>query len=290
MPEEAVSQIGECTIKTIFSRGPSQSIRLGLVVVLSFILMVSDHKREQTSTVRVFLSTLMSPLEYLVSLPAGFLDWADTSMTSRAQLILDIKDLRAEQMILKVQTQTMISLEVENAHLRQLLGSLKREKGRRRIAEIMSVDSDPSKHIVTINKGSKDDVYVGQPILDATGVLGQVISTSSLTSKALLITDNTHALPVKILRNGIRVIAKGTGHPNQLRLDQMPHTIDIINGDILVTSGLGMRFPAGFPVAIIDSVSSDPGQAFANASATTSADLLRTGLVVLLWPEFKTEK
>ena len=261
-----------------------------MVVVLSIILMVSDNQRQQTSAVRVFLATLISPLEYLVSIPAGFLDWADTSMTSRSELMLEIKELRAEQVILKVQAQTMISLEAENANLRHLLGSLQREKGRRRIAEIMSVDSDPSKHLVTINKGSKDGVYVGQPILDALGVLGQVISTSSLTSKALLITDHTHAIPVKILRNGIRAIAKGTGYPNQLLLEQIPHTADIIQGDVLVTSGLGMRFPVGFPVATIKAVNDDPGQAFASASATTTADLLRTGLVVLLWPDFESNK
>ena len=251
--------------------------------------MVSDSQRQQTSAIRLFLSTLISPLEYLAAIPVGFLDWADTSMTSRSQLMIEIKELREEQIFLKVQAQTMISLESENAQLRQLLGSLKKERGRRRIAEIMNVNSDPSQHLVTINKGSSDDVYKGQPILDATGVLGQVIDSSLLTSKVLLITDNSHALPVKIVRNGIRAIAKGSGHPNQLVLEQIPHTADIKRGDILVTSGLGMRFPSGFPVAIIDKIISDPGQPFASATATTSANLLRTGLVILLWPSAKVE-
>jgi len=248
--------------------------------------MVSDNQRQQTSAIRLFLSTLISPLEYLAAIPAGLLDWADSSMTSRSELMLEIKELRDERMFLKAQAQTMISLEAENAHLRQLLGSLKKERGRRQIAEIMKVNSDPSLHLVTINKGSKDDVYKGQPVLDATGVLGQVIDTSLLTSKVLLITDTSHALPVKILRNGIRAIVKGSGHPNQLMLEQIPHTADIKKGDILVTSGLGMRFPVGFPVAIINGIDNDPGKPFASATATTSADLLRTGLVILLWPNF----
>ncbi len=256
------------------------------MVVLSVILMISDNQHQQTSAVRAFLSTLISPLEYLVAMPSKFIGWADTSMYSRSELMLEIKELRAEQVILKVQAQKLVSLEVENANLRQLLGSIKKKKGRRRIAEIMKVSTDPGRHIVTINRGAKDDVYVGQPVLDATGVLGQVIETSSLTSKVLLITDSSHALPVKILRNGIRSIAKGTGYPNQLILEQIPHTTNIKKGDVLVTSGLGMRFPGGFPVAIIKSVTSDPGKAFASASATTSADMLRTGLIVLLWPEF----
>ena len=248
--------------------------------------MISDSKRQQTSVVRIFLSTLLSPLEYLAAFPSGFLDWADTSMSSRSQLLLDIKELRDEQIFLKVQAQTMISLESENAYLRQLLGSLKKQRGRRRIAEIMNINSDPSQHIVTINKGTSDEVYPGQPILDATGVLGQVLETSLLTSRVLLITDNTHAIPVIILRNGIRAIAKGTGRSNQLIVAQIPHTADIQQGDILVTSGLGMRFPKGFPVAIIDRVISDPGKPFASAAATTSTDLSRTGLVILLWPDF----
>ena len=248
--------------------------------------MVSDYNKQQTSAIRVFISTLISPLEYLATIPSGLADWADSSMRSRSELNLEIKELRDEQMFLKVQAQKMISLETENAHLRQLLGSVKREKGRRRIAEIMNVNSDPSQHLVTINKGSKDGVYTGQPILDATGVLGQVINTSILTSKALLITDNTHAIPVKSMRNGIRMIAKGSGLANQLILEQIPHTADIKAGDLLVTSGLGMRFPEGFPVAVVDLVIRDTGKPFASASATTSADLLRTGLIVLLWPNF----
>jgi rod shape-determining protein MreC len=249
-------------------------------------LIATDYNKQQTSAIRVFISTLISPLEYLAAIPSGLADWADSSMRSRSELNLEIKELRDEQMFLKVQAQKMISLESENAHLLQLLGSLKREKGRRRIAEIMNVSSDPSQHLVTINKGSKDDVYTGQPILDATGVLGQVIYTSLLTSKVLLITDSTHAIPVKNMRNGIRMIAKGSGIANQLLLEQIPHTADIKKGDVLVTSGLGMRFPVGFPVAVIDVVIRDPGKPFASASATTSADLLRTGLVVLLWPNF----
>jgi len=254
--------------------------------MLSFILMVSDYNKQQTSAIRLFISTIISPLEYLAAIPSELADWADSSMRSRSELNFEIKELQDEQMFLKVQAQKMIALESENAHLRQLLGSLKREKGRRRIAEVMNVSSDPSQHLVTINKGSKDGVYTGQPVLDATGVLGQVINTSVLTSKVLLITDNSHAIPVKVMRNGIRMIAKGSGLTNQLLLEQIPHTADIKIGDTLVTSGLGMRFPVGFPVAVINGVVTDLGKPFASASATTSADLLRTGLVVLLWPNF----
>jgi rod shape-determining protein MreC len=248
--------------------------------------MVSDSQRQQTSAVRGFLSTLISPLEYIAAIPTGFLDWANDSLTSSAALRKQIKELQDEALILRVQAQSMIALEAENAHLRQLLGSIKRERGKRRIAEIMRVDNDPGKHIVTINKGTNDEVYIGQPVLDATGVLGQVVQGSAFTSKVMLITDFNHAIPVKVIRNGFRAIAKGTGLANQLLLEQIPHTTDIKVGDVLVTSGLGLRFPMGFPVAEITSINDDKGRAFVSATAKTTADLTRTGLVVLLWPDF----
>jgi rod shape-determining protein MreC len=110
-----------------------------------------------------------------------------------------------------------------------------------------------------------------------------------MTSKVLLISDSSHAIPVKILRNGVRAIAKGTGEPNELLMEQLPHTVDIKPGDILITSGLGMRFPDGFPVGIVNSFDSIAGNPFASASATTSTDLSRSGLVILLWPDIPTE-
>lgn len=252
--------------------------------MLSFVLIFTDSQRKQSSSIRIFIATLISPLELIVSLPSKAFDWMDTSVTSRADLIEQIKLLRDERVLLKAQAQNMVSLETENAHLRQLLGSMERKRNKRSVAEILTVDSDPSKHIVTLNKGTNSDVFLGQPILDSRGVLGQVVDLSLYTSKVLLITDSSHAIPVKVLRNGVRAIAKGTGKANQLILEQLPHTADIKPGDILITSGLGMRFPDGFPVAIVKEFESKPGNPFASASATTSTDLSRSGLVIMLWP------
>lgn len=260
------------------------------MLLLSFALIFSDSHREQSSTVRLFIGTLISPLEYVVSLPNNAFDWIDQHWTSRADLLDELKALKDERVLLMAQSQSLVSLEAENAHLRSLLGSMERKRSRRTVAEILSVDSDPSQHLVTLNKGSREGVYAGQPVLDARGVLGQVVEVSALTSKVLLISDSHHAIPVKILRNGVRAIAKGTGITNQLMIEQLPHTVDIKSGDILITSGLGMRFPDGFPVGVINTFDSVAGKPFASATATTSADLSRSGLVILLWPDIPSDE
>lgn len=260
-------------------------MRLGIVLLLSFALIFSDSKQNHSSAFRVFIATLISPLEFIASVPTTFFNWFDTNVTSRSELIKQLNNLQDERILLKAQAQTLVSLEAENAHLRQLLGSMERQKSRRSVAEILTVDSDPNKHLVTINKGISSGAYLGQPVLDARGVLGQIVDLSMLTSKVLLVTDASHAIPVKVLRNGVRAIAKGTGKPNQLVLEQLPHTIDLKPGDVLITSGLGMRFPDGFPVAVVNQLNSIPGNPFASAAATTSTDLSRSGLVILLWPD-----
>ena len=224
-----------------------------------------------------------------MSLPASVFDWIDEHLTSRTELLDELKTLKDERVLLQAQSQTMVALEAENANLRALLGSMESKRSKRSVAEILRVDSDPTQHLVTVNKGTKDGVYIGQPVLDAKGVLGQVVDVSMLTSKVLLITDHSHAIPVKVLRNGIRAIAKGTGKPNQLLLEQLPHTTDLRAGDVLITSGLGMRFPDGFPVAVVNQFNSISGNPYASASATTSTDLSRSRLVILLWPEILNE-
>ncbi|MEM9102101.1 MAG: rod shape-determining protein MreC, partial [Pseudomonadota bacterium] len=142
-----------------------------------------------------------------------------------------------------------------------------------------------NRHIVTINKGSSDGVYNGQPVLDAFGLTGQVIQVSLSISKVLLISDLNHAIPVKVDRSGYRTIALGTGDYGRLVLQHVPHTADIEVGDLLITSGLGQRFPEGYPVGEVLLVEKKPGVPFARIDAATNAKLSRSGHVVLVWPE-----
>jgi len=185
--------------------------------------------------------------------------------------------------LLKVRLQRLAALEAENRRLRDLLGSSRRLEERVLIAELLAVALDPYRHQVLIDKGSGSGAYVGQPVLDANAVMGQIVRVSPLSATVLLITDVEHSLPVQVLRNGLRAIAQGTGLVQGLELLHLPKNVDIRVGDELVTSGLGGRFPAGYPVARVVAVREEPGRPFAIVRAAPLARLDRTREVLLVW-------
>jgi len=180
--------------------------------------------------------------------------------------------------------QKLAALEVENIRLRELLDSSFEVGEKVLIAELMSVNLDPYKHQVVINKGELHDVYPGQPLVDADGVMGQIVHAGPYSSTAILITDTSHAIPVQVNRNGLRTIALGSGSINRLELPYIPNSADIRPGDLLTTSGLGGRFPPGYPVATVETVEHDPGSAFASVNATPLAHLNSSREVLLVWP------
>ena len=177
----------------------------------------------------------------------------------------------------------LTALEAENARLRALLDARTRVRDEVRVAEIMAVDANPYEHNLVIDIGSRDGVYDGQSIVDADGVVGQVIKTGVMTAQAVLISDTDHALPVEVNRNGLRTIAVGTGEIDQLDLPFLPNNADIRAGDLLVTSGLGGAFPSGYPVAVVNSVTRIPQEPFADVTATPSAALDQVREVMLIW-------
>jgi rod shape-determining protein MreC len=180
--------------------------------------------------------------------------------------------------------QKLTALEAENARLRDLLEARSQVRDEIRVTEIMAVDANPFRHSIIIDVGQRDAVYDGQAIVDAAGVVGQVIQTGLTTSQALLISDPSHALPVEVNRNGLRTIAKGTGELDRLDLPFLPNNADIEVGDLLVTSGLGGMFPAGYPVAVVTTVNRIPQEPFADVSATPAASLDQVREVMLIWP------
>ena len=205
------------------------------------------------------------------------------SATSRNELELELGRLRAERLLASARLQRLSALEAENARLRALLEARSRVRDEVRVAEIMSVDANPYEHNLVINIGSRDGVYDGQAIVDANGVVGQVIDTGLMTSQAILISDNDHALPVEVNRNGLRTIAVGTGEIDRLDLPFLPNNADIRAGDLLVTSGLGGAFPAGYPVAVVASVTRVPQEPFAEVTAKPAAALDQVREVMLIW-------
>ena len=252
--------------------------------------MTLDHRQHHLENVRASLSLLLSPLQYVVNLPFAIGNWADETMSTREKLIGENRKLRAQQLEQNIRLQKLAALESENARLRAMLQSAKRGWERVLVAELMAIDSDPFKRQVLINKGDNDGVTEGHPIVDAHGVLGQVIHVAPNTSTAMLVTDPSHAIPVQVNRNGLRAIAQGVGKADNLELPHIPNNADIEVGDLLVTSGLGQRFPTGYPVAIISEIKIDPSESYAQVIATPLGHLERSREVLLVWPQEDEDK
>ncbi len=223
------------------------------------------------------------PLQQLVNIPVSLGLWVTGSFTDRADLLKENTNLRMQQTILKTQLQKFSAIEAENLRLRELLQSSQRVKEKVLIGEIIAVDLDPFTRQIVINKGSNFGVFNGQPILDADGVMGQVIHVGPFSSTAMLITDPSHATPVELNRNGYRAIAIGTGGTSILELTNIPNSADIVIDDLLVTSGLGGRFPPGYPVGRISEVDTDVSRSYAKVVVTPSANLDRGREVLLVW-------
>ena len=250
----------------------------------SVALMTVDHRFNYLDPARSALNVIVYPLQRLATLPVSFSEWFAENLAQRAQLLQENRALRNEQTLAQLKLQKMTSLERENARLRELLASAKRFSDERvLVAELLSVDLDPYKQQVVINKGARDEIYVGQPLLDAGGVMGQISHVFPMSSAAILISDPSHALPVQVNRNGLRVLAVGTGNPDLLTLRHVPTSGDIKVGYIVSTSGLGGRFPADYPVAEITAVERPPGEPFAIVRAKPFAQLDRSREVLLLW-------
>ncbi len=257
-------------------------MQLILSLVLAAILMVLDYRYDYLSSARKGVSTVLAPIYFLANLPNEVAAWADNNIVSRNDLINENRRLKDELLILKAQNQRLIGLESENARLRSLLGSSRTLRGKRVIAEVLNIDSSMFANELLLNKGSFDGVFVGQPVVDAEGIMGQVVEVSTSTSRMILLNDQKHAIPVRIDRNGVRAIAQGNGR--MLYLRHLPNTIDIKEGDILLSSGLGQKFPDGYPVAKVVSVVRQSAQPYAEILAEPTANINRANHVLLLWP------
>jgi len=257
-----------------------------VLVLVSIALMTTDHRNRHLESVRTVIATMVYPLQALVDLPSTFGGWLGEAMASRQTLLEENKRLRDEKVGTSLRLLRFESLERENERLRQLLASTRKLEGDRFvITELLAVGLDPYNHQVVVNKGLRDDIYPGQPLLAAEGVMGQVSHLNPFSATAILITDPSHALPVELNRNGMRTLARGTGIANRLSLPHIPNAADIHIGDLLVTSGLGGRFPRGYPVATVDTIERDPGSPFARISAVTTAPLDKSLEALLIWPD-----
>lgn len=245
--------------------------------------MVMDKRLASFSAIRSALSLPVAPFQYLVSWPANFIDNLKSVISTHDDLVQENLQLKSDQLLLRSQLQRLISIESENNYLKSLLQSSRQVKGKTLIAELLAVDSEPFVNQVILNKGSGDGLYVGQPVLDAFGVMGQVIQVGPITSRVLLINDPHSGISVQNARNGMRAVAVGDSYSGKLKIVYVPKTADIRVGDFFLTSGLGDHYPEGYPVGKVAIVDKDPARQFATIYLQPSAHLDSSRQVLLVW-------
>lgn len=261
-------------------------MRALVLLLISIALICFDQRSAVFHSFRMRLSSTVSfPFQWIVDAPIRFAGWVNASVTLQRHLLHENEKLKVRQILLQSRLQKLLSLEKENAQLRQLLQSTPQISGRVAVARLLSVSLDPNLQQVVLNKGAHDDVYQGQPVLDAFGVMGQVIGIGALTSKILLITDKQSAVPVEDYRDGTRAIAVGLGESGQLKLIDVPAQNKIQPGDLFVTSGLGLRYPVGYPVGVVTQIKKNNHNLEEKIVLSPTAHLNQTEQVLLAWPK-----
>ena len=266
----------------IFKHGPSPQHRLVLVLFCSGLLIFFDHKMASFESVRGYLQSFVSPLQYIANTPKQMMTWASENIVTRQELMAENQQYRLNELTFHEEGMQLEILKQENARLRSLLASPLRSDMKKMVAEILSVDSDPYTHQVVINRGAADGVFEGQPVLDAQGIVGQILHVGQNSSRVILITDISHSVPVRVNRNGLRLQASGSGRIDRLIHNFVPHSADIKVGDLLVTSGLGEKYPEGYPVATVIYVSQDESREFVQVYSSPIAQIDRVRYLLLL--------
>lgn len=244
--------------------------------------MTLDHREHLAEPVRETVSGAVYPVRLLVDAPFSITERVSERLASRNRLIEENRALRDRNLRYQERLQRVEALERENERLRRLLGSSEQLETEVTIAQLMRVELDPHTHLVEINRGSSEGVYVGQPVLDAEGIMGQVDTVGPHSASVRLLSDPSHAIPVESNRNGLRAVALGSGDPQRLELAHVPGDAEIREGDLFIASGLGGTFPRGYPVAEVASVDTDAGEPFARVTARPAAELDRSRKVLLI--------
>lgn len=247
--------------------------------------MFADFHYHYVNTIRNGFSLLVAPLQYAVDYPMHIMNWLHLLIGSKTALIQENMKLRYQQTLLQADLQRLVVIKEENSMLKELLLTSAKGRMKAMAAQILAVDTTLARQLVILNKGKRDKVYVGQPVLDAKGVMGQIIDVGYMTSTVLLISDSKSAVPVRNNRTGEQAILVGLNNPGQLSLINLPKTSHIIEGDLLVTSGLGRLYPEGYPVGKVTQVKNISGEAFAKIDVQPIALLSKDRLVLLIWPE-----
>lgn len=270
--------------KPLFPRGPGLGLKSFVLILLSLSLIFNDYRSDALKPARAAASWLLAPVVWLASVPWQLIAAAQ-QIDTRESLERDNAALRDKQLVLEARLQKMEALEAENSRIRELLASATELEEHVLIAEIIAINQDPYRHQISLNKGTRDGVYRGQALVDAFGVLGQVMQVGPHSATALLITDPDHGIPVEVNRTGLQTIALGRGDGRGLRLPFLASNADVKVGDLLVSSALGGRFPAGYPVGEVYEVNHVAGEHFMEAFAWPTARLNQGRQALLVWSE-----
>jgi len=278
-----VAVFGTATSRSFGGRGPSFGFRFFCYALLSVVLMFYDQKGGWLDTARYGLQAAIYPLQLAVNSPSAAWHWLEESFTTRETLRAEVdrlrEDLRNQQLVTLRQT----ALEKENATLRNLNAMLPNVIEKRLVGEVINLEVSTLRQRLLVNRGGTHGVFKAQPVVTGDGVLGQVFRIGPFSSEIILITDAEHALPVQVVRSGVRTIALGTGRSTSLELPYVPQNYDVKVGDLLVTSGLGRVFPFGLPVARVTKVVRDPAQPLAQIHAVPLAGIESDREVLFIW-------
>lgn len=262
--------------------------RLVALAVLCVTLMVVDARFDALKPVRSQMGLVLTPFYWLADLPVRVWRRTTEQISSSTSLAAENEKLKAEALLMQRRLQKLAMLTEQNVRLRELLNSAALVDDKVIVSELIGLDPNPFTHRILIDKGAQDGVFVGQPVLDASGLMGQVVEVMPYVARVLLLTDVTHSIPVQVNRNGLRAIAVGTGSPDYLELRHVAETADIKEGDLLVSSGLGQRFPSGYPVGQVTEVVRGSGQPFAIVRAIPTAMLNRSRYLLLVFSDSRS--
>ncbi len=274
---------GSGSSRSFGGRGPSFGFRFFCYALLCVVLMFYDRKGGWLDTARYGLQAAVYPLQLAVNSPSAAWRWMKDSFTTREALQKEVDGLRNQLRDQQLMTLRQAALESENATLRGLTTAMPEVIEKRLIGEVINVEVSTLRQRLLVNRGGQSGVHKAQPVITGEGVLGQVYRIGPFSSEIILITDSEHALPVQVLRSGVRSIALGTGRATALELPYVPQNYDVKVGDVLVTSGLDGVFPFGLPVARITRVERDPTQPLAQIFAAPLARIESDREVLFIW-------
>ena len=257
-------------------------LRLLVYLVLAVVLMVLDHRGGWLRAARAQAEVAVQPLWWLAGLPSRLGTGLREDAVTRAQLARDNERLRNAMLILAARNARLQAAAAENERLRGLLASAERGRLDVQLAAILDIDLDPTRQRLVLDAGSGDGVRIGQTVIDAGGLMGQVIATTPTTATVLLVTDPDHAVPAVVARSGVRLMVYGSGRTDALHAADVPLSADVRAGDLLLTSGMGERFPPGFAIGTLGALRPDDSRAFLEGEVKPAAQLDRGRDVLLL--------